>query len=91
MLVTFDVMMKEVRKPRPGTEQRIREQAQRTAWKLLYDSVAVQISLIMIDQVEVVEVVLPYYYDPTKDQTRFEKLKSGGFKKLVAGQDDSKR
>jgi hypothetical protein len=52
---------------------------------LLYDSVSVQISLIMIDQVEVVEVFLPYYYDPAKDQTLFERLKAGGFKQLTAG------
>lgn len=82
----FDLMMKEIKKPRPETEQRVREQSQRTAWKLLYDSVSVQISLIMIDQVEIVEVFLPYYYDPQKDQTLFERLKAGGFKQLMAGE-----
>ena len=81
----FDMMMKEVKKPRPGTEQHVREQAQRIAWKVLYDSVSVQISLLMIDQVEVVEVFLPYYYDAAKDQTLFERLKASGFKQLTAG------
>jgi hypothetical protein len=81
----FNVMMKGSDRLKTGTEVWVRVQAQRTAWKLLYDSVSVHISLIMIDQVEVVEVFLPYYYDPAKDQTLFENLKSGGFKRLTEG------
>ena len=78
----FKVMMEEVRKPRPGTEDRIRDQAQRTAWKILYDWVTIQVSMIKLDQAEVLEVFLPYVYDMAKDQTLFERMKANGFKQL---------
>ena len=76
------MMLAEVRKPRAGTEERINDQALRTAWKILYDWASVQVSLIKLEQAEVIEVFLPYVYDHAKDQTLFDKLKAGGFKQL---------
>jgi hypothetical protein len=81
----FKVMFEEVRKPRPGTEERIREQAQRTAWKILSEWVAIQLSMIKLDQAEIIEVFLPYAYDMEKQQTFFERVKGNGFKMLTAG------
>src|SRR5574343_1267827 len=46
----FEVMFKEVRKPRPETRERVKEQAQRTAWKILHDWVEIQVSLIQLEQ-----------------------------------------
>ena len=40
-----------VKRPRKGTMDRIVEQAERTAWKLLADWVDIQMSLIELDQV----------------------------------------
>lgn len=79
----FKVMWDEVRKPRKGTEEKIRDQAQRTAWKLLSEWVEIQLSMIKLDQAEVIEVFLPYAYDVNKNQTYFEKLKGNGFKQLA--------
>lgn len=71
-----------IKRPRTGTMDRIVQQAERTAWRLLADWVDVQISLIELDQVELIEVFMPYIYDHTSDQTFFEKMKASGFKLL---------
>ena len=62
----FNVLWGEVRRPRPETKENIQQQAARTAWKLLSDWVDIQISLIKIQQVELLEVFLPYCWDPLK-------------------------
>jgi hypothetical protein len=85
----YKVMMEEVRKPRPGTEERIKEQSQRTAWKILYDWVSIQVTMIKLEQADIVEVFLPYVYDMAKDQTLFEKLKASNFKMLAAPKNEA--
>ena len=62
----FNVLWGEVRRPRPETKENIQQQAARTAWKLLSDWVDIQISLIKIQQVELLEVFFPYCWDPQK-------------------------
>ena len=59
---------------------RIRDQAHRTAWKLVQDWIEVQISMILMKQAEFIEVFLPYVWDGK--QTYFEAVKGGGFKAL---------
>jgi len=78
----FNVLWGEVRRPRPETRKNIQLQASRTAWKILSDWVDIQISLIKIEQVELLEVFLPYCWDPSTDKTYFDKLKEGNFKAL---------
>ncbi len=65
---------------RPGTEQRVKEQAHRTAWKLMQDWVEVQLSLIQMKQAELMQVFLPYAWDGK--QTFYASLKLGQFKSL---------
>ena len=67
-------------RPREETKATIRDQACRTAWKLVQDWVEVQVSMIVMKQAEPLEVFLPYVWDGT--QTYFESLKGGGFKAL---------
>ena len=67
-------------RPREETKSRIRDQAQRTAWKLVQDWIDVQISMIVMRQAEFLEVFLPYVWDGR--QTLFESAKGGGFKML---------
>lgn len=71
-----------IRRPRTGTMDRITEQAERTAWRLLADWVDIQMSLVDLDQVELIEVFMPYLFDYTKEQTLFEKMKLSGFAML---------
>jgi len=57
---------------------RIRDQANRTAWKIMSDWVDIQLSLIEVDQVEASEVFLPYIFDG--ESTYYEYLKKSNFK-----------
>jgi len=71
-----------VKKPRNGTMDRITDQAERTAWKILADWVDIQMALVDLDQVEIIEVFLPYAWDAFKKQTLFDKVKDGSLKLL---------
>lgn len=79
----YDLLLKG-RKSIPTNAQKeiIKLQADRTAWKILSDWVDIQISMIMIEHVEILEVFLPYAFDGKTNQTFFEKIKDNGFKLL---------
>lgn len=83
----FDTMKKDIVRPHKHTMDRLREQAGRTAWKLMQDWVAVQISLIQMQQADVVEVFLPYIWDG--EHSFYHLLRQGGFKQLPAPKDGS--
>lgn len=82
----FDVFWKEVKRPRPDTKDKIREQAERTAWKIICDWVEVQLSMILLEQADALEVFLPYVYNPETNQTFYHQLKDKGFKALGPAQ-----
>jgi hypothetical protein len=79
------VLLARVKKPTKDTRSRVHDQAMRTAWRFLYDWVACQVTAIALDQVEAMQVFLPYAYNPQTDQTYYEQLRAGGFKQLTAG------
>lgn len=66
------VMWNEIRRPRPETRKNVHEQALRTAWKIMND-------------MEALEVFLPYVWNQNTYQTFFESLKQTGFKLLTSG------
>lgn len=72
-----DSLKKEVRRPRKGTLERLEDQAMRTSWKLMQDWVEVQISLIKMQQVDFLQVFLPYVWDGKK--TFYAALKENKF------------
>lgn len=81
----YQVLMRSVRRPRPGTEGRLREQAERSAWKILDDSVGIDLSLIEIGQVEFMEKFLAYaVLNMATRETLYDRLKGNGFKMLEA-------
>ena len=82
------VLRKQVSRPREGTLEKIHEQSERTAWKLISEWVEIQASMIKMEQVELVEVFLPYAYNLSSDTTLYQSIKEGGFKMLGSG--DSK-
>lgn len=77
------VLKAAVRRPTSQTNARIKEQAERTAWKLQSDWVDIQMSLIELNQVEIMQVFLAYVYFPIQKQTYFERLKNNNFKLLT--------
>lgn len=79
------ILKEQVRHPRKDTFKRIKEQAERTAWKIVSDWVDAQMAMIRLSQVEFMEVFLPYLYDHSKQQTYFEAIKARGYKALLPG------
>jgi hypothetical protein len=63
--------------------QDFRQQAERTAWKIMQDWVEVQMSMIQMKQAEPMQVFLPYVM--VDDQTSvFQQIKATHFKGLLA-------
>ena len=80
-----DLVFKELKKGykrwNDSAEDTCKKQAQRRAWKLLFDWVQIQVSMILLNQVEFMEVFLPYAFDGK--QTFFEVLKEKNYKGLL--------
>lgn len=76
----FNFMWKEVSRPRSNTKDKLMEQARRTAWKLLQDSLEVECTRLKLQQVDFMQVFLPYVWNG--NQTFYEALKDSGFKQL---------
>ena len=73
----YSILKKEIKRPRPGTLNNLKGQAERTAWKLMQDWVEVQISLIKMQQADFMQVFLPYVWDGR--QTFYHALKEKNF------------
>lgn len=59
-----------------------RDQAERTAWKIVQDWLEVQLSMIHLNQADFVQVFLPYVWDGK--QTFYARIKEGGLAMLQA-------
>lgn len=77
----YEALAHEVRRPRDGTLARVREQAERTAWKLMQDWVEVQLSLIAMQQAEFLQVFLPYVL--VGQRTIYDRAKADGFRFML--------
>lgn len=82
------VMAAAMKRPRRETLRRIKQQAARTAWRLMQDWVEIQLSLIEMKQAEAMQVFLPYVWDGR--QTYYAALKGSGFKLLPIARKDDK-
>lgn len=78
----YKVLFAEVKRPQADTKTRIRQQAERTAWKIIADWVQIQLSMIELEQAELIQLFLPYVFDPNTEKTFYEQLKTSGFKQL---------
>jgi hypothetical protein len=79
----FRVLRKRRKHANRQNENRDREQAKRTAWRLMLDWVHVQLSLIEMEQAEFLQVFLPYVWDEGGQETLYAKLAATGFKALT--------
>lgn len=70
--------------PNKSQLENVEQQAERTAWKNIKEWVELQAVMIKLEQVETIQVFLPYAYDVQKKETLFEKIKNNGFKALSA-------
>jgi len=80
-----EVLLKATKRPRSGTLQKIDQQAEKTAWKLICDWAEIQLTLVDLDQAEMIEIFLPHVYNPNSDQTLFDKVKVTNYKLLTIG------
>lgn len=78
----FKVLWAEIKQPQAGTKERVLKQAEMTAWKIISDWVEVQLSMILLEQAEVLQIFLPYVYDSVNEKTFYEHVKEGSFKLL---------
>lgn len=58
-----------------------KEQAARTAWKIMQDWIEIQMSMILLNQAETLQVFLPYIYDGR--QTYYQALRKSNFRGLL--------
>lgn len=59
------------------------QQAERTAWRLQLDWVAVQMSFIQMNQADFRQVFMAYLYDTKTKTTVYDRVLAGGFKTLL--------
>lgn len=65
-----------------------RDQAERTAWKIIQDWIEVQMSMIQMQQADFREVFLPYVWDGKR--TFFQSLQTSGFKAMLPEKSEGK-
>lgn len=58
-----------------------KEQAERTAWKIMQDWIEVQMSMIQMQQAEVTQVFLPYIW--RGGQSFYDEIRGNGYKTLL--------
>jgi hypothetical protein len=58
----YNVLMRGRKNRDAATQRRVREQAARTAWRLMFDWCAVQLSLHEMKQAELMQIFLPYLW-----------------------------
>jgi hypothetical protein len=76
------VLMKTYRRPHKGTAKKVKDQAERTSWKILADWVDIQMALVELDQAELLEVFMPYLYNHKNETTFFDRWKENGYTML---------
>ncbi len=78
------MFLKQYRRPTKQQEEQCAAQADRTAWKNVKEWVELQCTMIQLEQVEFLEVFMPYIYSMEKRKTIFELAKENSFQKLLS-------
>ena len=61
----------------------IEAQAERTAWKIIYEWVQIQVAMIQLHQADAMQVFLPYAYNRIRKQTFYDQMVESKFKLLT--------
>jgi hypothetical protein len=73
----FKIFWKEVKRPQADTKEKTRQQANRTAWKILSDWAEIQCTMILLGQAKPLQMFLPFVYDMKANETLYEKVVNG--------------
>lgn len=78
-----NVLWSAVRRSTSNTEKRIKEQSERTAWKIIADWLDAQMAMIELSQVEFLQVFMSYLYSHNQRKTFYQIAKENGIQKLL--------
>lgn len=77
----YEAMRKKCKRPRSGTLEKLKEQSDRTAWRIQQEWLEIELTRIGLNQIEPLQPFLSYIWDGK--QTYFESLKERSFKGLL--------
>lgn len=77
----LDALRKKVKRMRTGTLEKLREQAERTAWKIQQDWLEIELTKINLNQTEPLQAFMAYLFDG--EQTYFQRWKDQGCRLLT--------
>ena len=80
----FAVLIHGYKKKRRDTEKKVKEQSDKIAWRVLYSSLAADLTRIELQQVKAEQVFMPHAYNSRLGKTYFEMAEQDGFKQLSA-------
>lgn len=80
--LVYQAMLRKARNPDATRRASLRAQAQRTAWRTLHEWVQIQVTMILLEQIEPLQVFLSYQYDENTGATYYDRVKSGTVKLL---------
>lgn len=78
------ILVSGVRRARKGTVQKIKDQAERTAWKIIVDWVEAQMALVDLHQAELAEIFMPYMWSERLGKSFYQLACDRGFNLLEA-------
>jgi hypothetical protein len=76
-------ILREIPEYRRKPKDWLNAQSRRTAWRLIYDWVSVQVAMVMLRQADAMEVFLPYAYNQKDGKTFYKRLKDDANYKLL--------
>lgn len=83
--VVYERLMSKYTKPHKDTTKRVRDQAERVAWRIQYDWLRAQLTMIQLQGRHPEEIFLPYAWNQEMRKTFFQIIEETGFRALNPG------
>ena len=76
-------ILKTIPEYRSKAKEWLKAQANRTAWRIVFNWIEIQVAMVQLKQADAMQVFLPYAYNAETKQTFYEKISGGNFKALL--------